>query len=76
MSQKLKSPESNTVFPFKTVYFLGVRGLKTLSCAVYNYITSGHMYVWSIYVLYMQYMYISLQYTYISVQCIYLLLMH
>jgi len=62
MLQKFKSPESNTIFPFKTVYFLGVRGLKTLSCAVYNYITIGHMYVCTIYVLY--------------IQCIYLFLMH
>jgi hypothetical protein len=37
-----KSCKSNTKFPFTTVFFLGVRGLKT-SYIVYDYATSGHM---------------------------------
>jgi len=36
MSHKL-----NTKFTFKTVYFLGVRGLTTTSYIVYDYTTSG-----------------------------------
>jgi len=39
---KLKSHTSNTKFPFKTVYFLGVRGLTASSYIVYDYTTSGH----------------------------------
>jgi len=37
------SCKSNTKFPFKTVYFLAVRGVKTSSFIVYDYTTSGHM---------------------------------
>jgi len=32
----------NTKVPFKTVYFLGVTGLKTSSYAVYDYTTGGY----------------------------------
>jgi hypothetical protein len=39
---------------------------------VYGYTTSGRTDLWSIYVLYIQYIYISLQYAYISIQYIYL----
>jgi hypothetical protein len=39
---------------------------------VYGYSTSRRTDLWSIYVLYIQYIYISLQYTYISIQYIYL----
>jgi len=39
---KLKLCRSNMKFSFKTVYFLGVRGLTTSLYIVYNYITSGH----------------------------------
>ena len=35
--------KSNTEFPFTTVYFLGVRRLKTSSYIVYDYTTSGYM---------------------------------
>jgi hypothetical protein len=31
-----------TKFPFKTMYFLGVKGLTTSSCRVCDYTTSGH----------------------------------
>jgi hypothetical protein len=34
--------KSNTKFPFKTMYFLGVRGLITLAYTVHDYTTSGH----------------------------------
>jgi hypothetical protein len=37
-----KSNKSKTEFPFKTVYFLGVRGLPTSKYIAYDYITSGH----------------------------------
>jgi hypothetical protein len=37
------SHKPKTKFPFKTVYFLGVRVLTTLSFTVYDYITSKHM---------------------------------
>jgi hypothetical protein len=36
------SHKSNTKFSFKTVYFLGVSGLRTSSSIMYNYTTSGH----------------------------------
>jgi len=38
-----KSCKSNTKFPFKTVYFMGVRGLTALSYVEYDYTSSGHM---------------------------------
>jgi hypothetical protein len=38
-----KSHKSNTKFPFKTMYFLGVGGLITSFCIVYDYASSGHM---------------------------------
>ena len=59
-------------FPFKAVYFLEGRGLTTSFCIVYDYATSGHMELWSVYVLFIQFIHISIQYTYISVQYIYL----
>jgi hypothetical protein len=71
MSRQSQLHKSNTKFPFKTVYYLGVRGLTTSSYTVYNYTTSGHM----VYLLYIQYIYISIQCTYISVQYMYFLLM-
>jgi hypothetical protein len=40
-SCKFKLRKSNRKFTFKTVYFLGVRELTTLSCIVYDYTTSG-----------------------------------
>jgi len=57
------------------MYFLGVMGSTTSSYIVYDYTTSGHMNLLSIYVLYIQYIYISTQYTYISIQYLYLFLM-
>jgi len=39
-------------FPFKAMYFLGVRGLTTLSYMAYDYTTSGHVDQKSTYVLY------------------------
>jgi len=48
------------IFPFKAVYFLGVRGLKTSSHIVYDYNTSGHTDPWSIYAVYITYTYISI----------------
>ena len=56
------------------MYFLEDRGL-TLFCIVYEIASSGHMELWSVYVLLIQFIYISIQYTYISVQYIYLFLM-
>ena len=47
----------NTKFPLITVYFLGVRRLMTLAYVVCVYTTNGHMGLWSIYVLYVQYIY-------------------
>jgi len=44
----------NTKFPFKTVYFLGVKRM-TLCYIMYNYTTNGHMDLWSISVPYIQY---------------------
>jgi hypothetical protein len=37
----LKSVTNHTEFLYKTVYFLGVMGLTTSSCIVYDYTTSG-----------------------------------
>jgi len=71
---KLKSHKLNSKFPFKTVYILGIRGLTTSYYIVYEYTISGHMELLSIYVLYIQNVYISIQYTYIPVQYIYLFL--
>jgi hypothetical protein len=62
----------NTKFPFKTVYFLGVRRMMTLSYIAYDYITNGHMDLWSIYVLYIQYIHNYIQYANISIQYIFL----
>ena len=57
----------NPKFPFKTMYFLGVRGVPASSCILYRCTTSGRMDLWSIYVLYIhtcvQYKYISIQFT-------------
>jgi hypothetical protein len=36
------SHKSNTEFPFKTMYFLGVKGMTTSSYIVYDYTISGH----------------------------------
>ena len=63
-----KLHKSNTKFPFKIVYYLGVT---TSSYTVYNYTTSGHI----VYLLYIQYIHISIQCTYISIQYMYFLLM-
>jgi hypothetical protein len=70
MSHQSKLHKSNTKFPFKTVYYLAIRGL-TSSNTVYNYTTSGH----KDYLLYIQYIYISVQYTYTFVQYICFFLM-
>jgi hypothetical protein len=55
---------------FTTVYFLGVRRLKTSSCIVYDYTTNDlrtcRIYNYLLYV----------QYTYISIKYVYLFLMH
>lgn len=37
-----KSHKLNTKFPFKTVYFLGVRGLTISSYTVFDHAISGH----------------------------------
>jgi len=58
MSHKLKLCKSNTKFIFKTAYFLGVRGFTTSSYVVYC--TSRHTNVWSMYVLFILYTYISI----------------
>jgi hypothetical protein len=44
-----KCRTNQTKFPFKTLYFLGVGG--NLMYIVYDYITSGHMDLQSIYVM-------------------------
>jgi len=69
---KLKSNKLNTKFPFKTDYILGIRGLTTSFYIVYDYTISGHTELLSIYVLYVQDVYISIQCTYISIQYFYL----
>jgi len=46
--------------------------LTTSSYTVYIYNTSGHMDLYSKFVLYIPYIYISIQYTHISMQYIYL----
>ena len=51
--------QSNTKFPFKTVYFLGVWGLSSSSYIVYDLTTSGHMDLESIHVLCIEFIYIS-----------------
>ena len=43
------SCKSNKKFPFKIVYFLEFRGLTTSSHIVYDYTTTGHIYLYSIY---------------------------
>jgi len=50
--------------PIYTVYFLGVRGLTTLPCIVCGYTTSGHTELQCMYVVYIQFTYISVQYVY------------
>jgi hypothetical protein len=52
------------------MYFLEGRGLTSFSI-VYDIASSGHMELWSLYVVFIQFIYISIQYTYISVQYIY-----
>jgi len=47
-------------FPFKAVYFLGVRGLRTSSYIVYDYNTSGLTDLQSTYTVYIMYTYISI----------------
>jgi hypothetical protein len=55
-----KLHESDTEFLFKTVDFLEVRGLITSSYIRYDYTTSRHMDLQSMYI---KYIYISIQYT-------------
>jgi hypothetical protein len=43
MPEKKKSHKPKTKFPYKTVYFLGVRVLTTSSFTVYDYTTSENM---------------------------------
>jgi hypothetical protein len=62
-------------FPLKTVNSLGDRKLTTPTYIVYNYTTSGKTELYTIYLLYIRYIYISMQYTYISIQNIYLIVM-
>ena len=57
----------NTKFPFKRMHFLGVRGLSTSSYIAYDYTTSGHMDLYSIYLLYIKYIYISIQFIYLFI---------
>jgi hypothetical protein len=44
----------NTKFPFKTVYFLGARGLTTPTYIVFNYNTIGHTEL-TVYALYIHF---------------------
>jgi hypothetical protein len=41
--KQIKIAQIEHIFPFKTVYFLGIGGLTTSSCIVCDYTTSGHM---------------------------------
>jgi hypothetical protein len=50
--------KSHTEFPFNAVYFLGVRGLTIPTYIVYEFTTSGHTDLHSIYVLSIPYIYI------------------
>jgi hypothetical protein len=62
----LKTPcKLSTKFPFKSVYFFGIGGLTTSSYWVYVYTSTGHMDLWRMYVMYIQYIYISIQYNYL-----------
>jgi hypothetical protein len=54
---KLKTCKLKTKFPFKTVHFLGIRGLTTSSFTVYNYTTCRHTDMYSMYLLYVEYIY-------------------
>jgi len=47
---KSKSHKLNKEVPFKTVYFLGIRESTTSPYMVYEYTTSGHMDLYSIYI--------------------------
>ena len=40
---QIKIAQIKHKFPFKTVYFLGIRGLTTSSYIVYDYTTSRHL---------------------------------
>jgi len=67
--------QSEQKFPLTIAYFLGVMGLTTSTYIEYDYTDGGHMDLRSIYIPYIQCVYISIQYTYISIQYIYLCLM-
>ena len=47
------------------LYFPGVAGLKTSTCIVYDYATGGYTDLYSMHVLYTQYIYTSVQYMYL-----------
>ena len=66
--------QSEQKLPLKTAYFLGVRGLTTSTYIEYDYTDGGHTDLQSIYVLYVQCVYVLIQYTYISIQYNYLCL--
>jgi hypothetical protein len=71
-SCKFKTHKSYTKFPFKTVYFLGVMVLTTSSYIVYDYITSRHTDLYSIYVLFTYTVYVHFYTLYIHAYIIYL----
>jgi hypothetical protein len=48
-TRKSKPCKSKTKFPFKTMYFLGFRGLTTLSYIMYDYNSGGHTDLQSMY---------------------------
>ena len=57
-SLKSQPRKTNTNFPYKTLYYLGVRGLTTSSYIVYNYTTSGPVeYMCTVCTVHMYWMY-------------------
>ena len=59
--------KSNIKFTLKTMYFRVVRGLTTLFHIAYDCNTSEHIDQYSMYLLYIEYIYISIQYVYLFI---------
>ena len=66
------SRKSNTKFAFKTMYFLGTRGLITSSYVVYGYPLVDNE-IFSVCIMYIQYMYITYSAHNISVHYLFLM---
>jgi len=64
-----KHRPNQTKFLFKILYFLGIRGLKTSPYIAYDYTSSRHTDLYSTYVLYIQYTFISIHLFLIKLKC-------